>query len=185
MELPSGRCGDPRSCDDESDPEPDPDPDAQAEAYVARVLTPPKPGLTPRRSSLKSTLSASLGAPERKAAPRVPAVRLPGLLSLPRSCCWRSAPTWMHGSCSTSCRACAKHSTTLCVIMSPGGYALSAAYVHPTQWWKVRTPGGTGTSAQVRLEQRGTWSAGAYCFWSRLPGCPSSDWRPRKFLGVA
>ncbi|XP_057609695.1 F-box/WD repeat-containing protein 9 [Chionomys nivalis] len=83
MELPSGRCGDPRSCDDESDPEPDPDPDAQAEAYVARVLTPPKPGLTPRRSSLKSTLSASLGAPERKAAPRVPAVRLPGLLSLP------------------------------------------------------------------------------------------------------
>lgn len=83
MELPSGRCGDPRSCDDESDPEPDPDPDAQAEAYVARVLTPPKPGLTPRRSSLKSTLSASLGAPERKAAPRVPAVSLPGLLSLP------------------------------------------------------------------------------------------------------
>ncbi|XP_042133325.1 F-box/WD repeat-containing protein 9 isoform X2 [Peromyscus maniculatus bairdii] len=83
MELPSGRCGDPRSCDEESDPEPDPDPDAQAEAYVARVLTPPKPGLTPRRSSLQSTLSASLGAPERKAASRVPAVRLPGLLSLP------------------------------------------------------------------------------------------------------
>ncbi|OBS74019.1 hypothetical protein A6R68_15430 [Neotoma lepida] len=83
MELPSGRCGDPRSCDDESDPEPDPDPDAQAEAYVARVLTPPKPGLTPRRSSLQSTLSASLGVPERKAASGVPAVRLPGLLSLP------------------------------------------------------------------------------------------------------
>ncbi|KAL6056577.1 hypothetical protein STEG23_003704 [Scotinomys teguina] len=83
MELPSGRCGDPRSCDDESDPEPDPDPDAQAEAYVARVLTPPKPGLTPRCSSLQSTLSTSLGAPERKAASRVRAVRLPGLLSLP------------------------------------------------------------------------------------------------------
>lgn len=83
MELPSGRCEDPRSCDDESDPEPDPDPDVQAEAYVARVLTPPKPGLTPRRSSLQSTLSASLDAPERKAVSRVPPVRLPGLLSLP------------------------------------------------------------------------------------------------------
>lgn len=83
MELPSGRCGDPRPCEDESDPEPDPDPDSQAEAYVARVLTPPKPGLTPRRSSLQSTFSTSLGVPERKAASKVSAVRLPGLLSLP------------------------------------------------------------------------------------------------------
>ena len=83
MDLSSGRSGDPRSCEEESDPEPDPDPDTQAEAYVARVLTPPKLGLTPRRSSLQSMFSASLGVPERKAASKVPAVRLPGLLSLP------------------------------------------------------------------------------------------------------
>lgn len=83
MELPSGQCGNPRSCEDESDPEPEPDPDAQAEAYVARVLTPPKPGMTPRRSSLQSMFSASLGMPERKDASKVPAVSLPGLLSLP------------------------------------------------------------------------------------------------------
>lgn len=83
MDLSSGRSGDPRSCEEESDPEPDPDPDTQAEAYVARVLTPPKLGLTPRRTSLQSMFSASLGVPERKAASKVPAVRLPGLLSLP------------------------------------------------------------------------------------------------------
>ncbi|XP_029413218.1 F-box/WD repeat-containing protein 9 isoform X2 [Nannospalax galili] len=83
MELPSGLCEDPRSCDDDSDAELEPDPDAQAEAYVARVLTPPKPGLIAPRAPLQSRLSATPGALERRAASKVSAAHVPSLLSLP------------------------------------------------------------------------------------------------------
>ncbi|XP_023576002.1 F-box/WD repeat-containing protein 9 isoform X2 [Octodon degus] len=83
MEFPPGQCEDVRASDCDSDPELEPDPDAQAEAYVARVLGPPKPGLAPPRASLPSTPAAAPGALEPRAASRVPTVGAPGLLSLP------------------------------------------------------------------------------------------------------
>ncbi|XP_037674582.1 F-box/WD repeat-containing protein 9 isoform X5 [Choloepus didactylus] len=84
MELPLGPRDDPRAWDDDSDPEPCPDPDAQAEAYVARVLTPPKPGLPPPCAPPPPHApAAALGALEPRAASRVPAGGVPGLLSLP------------------------------------------------------------------------------------------------------
>ncbi|KAM5190216.1 F-box/WD repeat-containing protein 9 isoform 6-T6 [Callospermophilus lateralis] len=82
MELPPGPFDNPRAWDDDSEPEPEPDPDAQAEAYVARVLSPPKPGLAAPRALL-STPSASPGALEPKAASKSPTAGTPGLLSLP------------------------------------------------------------------------------------------------------
>uniref|UniRef100_A0A8D2E1C2 F-box/WD repeat-containing protein 9 n=1 Tax=Sciurus vulgaris TaxID=55149 RepID=A0A8D2E1C2_SCIVU len=83
MALPPGPSDNPRAWDDDSEPEPEPDPDAQAEAYVARVLSPPKPGLAPPRASLLSTPAVSPGALEPKAASKIPTVGVPGLLSLP------------------------------------------------------------------------------------------------------
>ncbi|XP_048651518.1 F-box/WD repeat-containing protein 9 isoform X2 [Marmota marmota marmota] len=87
MELPPGPFDNPRAWDDDSEPEPEPepepDPDAQAEAYVARVLSPPKPGLAAPRAPLLSTPAASLGALEPKAASKSPTAGTPGLLSLP------------------------------------------------------------------------------------------------------
>nr|XP_040146334.1 F-box/WD repeat-containing protein 9 isoform X2 [Ictidomys tridecemlineatus] len=87
MELPPGPFDNPRAWDDDSEPEPEPepepDPDAQAEAYVARVLSPPKPGLAAPRAPLLSTPSASPGALEPKAASKSPTAGTPGLLSLP------------------------------------------------------------------------------------------------------
>ncbi|XP_033054112.1 F-box/WD repeat-containing protein 9 isoform X3 [Trachypithecus francoisi] len=83
MELPLGQCHDSRSWDDDSDPESETDPDAQAEAYVARVLSPPKSGLAFPRPSQLSTPAASPSASEPRAASKVSAVREPGLLSLP------------------------------------------------------------------------------------------------------
>ncbi|XP_007993595.1 F-box/WD repeat-containing protein 9 isoform X1 [Chlorocebus sabaeus] len=83
MELPLGQCHDSRSWDDDSDPESETDPDAQAEAYVARVLSPPKSGLAFPRPSQLSTPAASPSASEPRAASRVSAVSEPGLLSLP------------------------------------------------------------------------------------------------------
>lgn len=83
MELPPGPFDSPRAWDDDSEPDPEPDPDAQAEAYVARVLSPPKPGLAAPRASLLSTPAASPGALEPKAASKTPSVGAPGLLSLP------------------------------------------------------------------------------------------------------
>ncbi|XP_039108301.1 F-box/WD repeat-containing protein 9 isoform X2 [Hyaena hyaena] len=83
MELPPGPRDDPRSWDDDSDPEPEPDPDAQAEAYVARVLSPPKVGQTLPRAPLLSAPVASPGALEPRAASKGPPVGVPGLLSLP------------------------------------------------------------------------------------------------------
>uniref|UniRef100_A0A8C5V4E1 F-box and WD repeat domain containing 9 n=1 Tax=Microcebus murinus TaxID=30608 RepID=A0A8C5V4E1_MICMU len=83
MELPAELYEDPRAWDDDSEPEPEPDPDAQAEAYVARVLNPPKPRLAPPRASPLSTPAASPSALEPRAASKVSAVRVPGLLSLP------------------------------------------------------------------------------------------------------
>ncbi|KAM5310224.1 F-box/WD repeat-containing protein 9 isoform 2-T2 [Glossophaga mutica] len=85
MELPPELRDDPSSWDDDSDPEPepDPDPDAQAEAYVARVLSPPKLGLAPQRTPLLSAPAASPGALETRAESRGPAVGVPGLLNLP------------------------------------------------------------------------------------------------------
>ncbi|VTJ53990.1 Hypothetical predicted protein [Marmota monax] len=85
MELPPGPFDNPRAWDDDSEPEPEPepDPDAQAEAYVARVLSPPKPGLAAPRAPLLSTPAASPGALEPKAASKSPTAGTPGLLSLP------------------------------------------------------------------------------------------------------
>ncbi|KAL4829171.1 hypothetical protein H8958_021777 [Nasalis larvatus] len=83
MELPLGQCHDSRSWDDDSDPESETDPDAQAEAYVARVLSPPKSGLTFPRPSQLSTPAVSPSASEPRAASKVSAVSEPGLLSLP------------------------------------------------------------------------------------------------------
>lgn len=83
MELPPGPRDDPRAWDDDSEPEPDPDPDAQAEAYVARVLSPPKAGQAPLRAPLLSAPVASPGALEPRAASKGPPVGVPGLLSLP------------------------------------------------------------------------------------------------------
>ncbi|XP_011949390.1 PREDICTED: F-box/WD repeat-containing protein 9 isoform X3 [Cercocebus atys] len=83
MELPLGQCHDSRSWDDDSDPESETDPDAQAEAYVARVLSPPKSGLAFPRPSQLSTPAASPSASEPRAASKVSAVSEPGLLSLP------------------------------------------------------------------------------------------------------
>uniref|UniRef100_A0A8C0TQD7 F-box/WD repeat-containing protein 9 n=1 Tax=Canis lupus familiaris TaxID=9615 RepID=A0A8C0TQD7_CANLF len=83
MELPPGPRDDPRAWDDDSEPEPEPDPDAQAEAYVARVLSPPKAGQAPLRAPLLSAPVASPGALEPRAASKGPPVGVPGLLSLP------------------------------------------------------------------------------------------------------
>ncbi|XP_005003120.1 F-box/WD repeat-containing protein 9 isoform X3 [Cavia porcellus] len=83
MELPPGQCEDTRASDDDSGPEPEPDPDAQAESYVARVLGPPKPGLSTPRASLQSAPAADPGSLEPWAPSRVPMVGAPGLLNLP------------------------------------------------------------------------------------------------------
>lgn len=83
MELPPGQCEDTRASDDDSGPEPEPDPDAQAESYVARVLGPPKPGLSTPRASLQSAPAADPGTLEPWAPSRVPMVGAPGLLNLP------------------------------------------------------------------------------------------------------
>ncbi|KAB1259105.1 F-box/WD repeat-containing protein 9 [Camelus dromedarius] len=83
MELPPGPRDDPRAWDDDSDPEPEPDPDAQAEAYVARVLSPPKLGLAPPRAPPLPAPAVSLGALETRVVSKGPAVAVPGLLSLP------------------------------------------------------------------------------------------------------
>lgn len=83
MELPPGSRDDPNAWDDDSDEEPEPDPDAQAEAYVARVLSPPKLGLAPLRSPPLSAPAAAPGALELRAASKGPAMGVPGLLSLP------------------------------------------------------------------------------------------------------
>ncbi|XP_030735813.1 F-box/WD repeat-containing protein 9 isoform X1 [Globicephala melas] len=83
MELPPGPRDDPCAWDDDSEPEPEPDPDAQAEAYVARVLSPPKFGLAPPRAPPLPAPAVSLGALEPRAASKGPAVAVPGLLSLP------------------------------------------------------------------------------------------------------
>ncbi|KAG8512710.1 F-box/WD repeat-containing protein 9 [Galemys pyrenaicus] len=83
MELPPGPRDYPRAWDDDSDSEPEPDPDSQAEAYVARVLTPPKLGLAPPRAPAMSAPAASPGALESRAASKVPVMGVPGLLSLP------------------------------------------------------------------------------------------------------
>ncbi|XP_053519748.1 F-box/WD repeat-containing protein 9 isoform X3 [Artibeus jamaicensis] len=83
MELPPELRDDPSSWDEDSDPEPEPDPDTQAEAYVARVLSPPKLGLPPLRTPLLSAPTASPGALELRAESKGPAVGVPGLLNLP------------------------------------------------------------------------------------------------------
>lgn len=83
MELPPGPRDHPNAWDDDSDPEPEPDPDAQAEAYVARVLSPPKLGLAPPRAPPLSASARSPGALEPRAASKSRAVGVPGLLSLP------------------------------------------------------------------------------------------------------
>uniref|UniRef100_A0A2K5EG99 F-box and WD repeat domain containing 9 n=1 Tax=Aotus nancymaae TaxID=37293 RepID=A0A2K5EG99_AOTNA len=83
MELPLGPCDDSRGWDDDSDPESETDPDAQAEAYVARVLSPPKSELATPRPSQLSTPASSPSASEPRAASKVSAVSEPGLLSLP------------------------------------------------------------------------------------------------------
>uniref|UniRef100_F7H7R9 F-box and WD repeat domain containing 9 n=1 Tax=Callithrix jacchus TaxID=9483 RepID=F7H7R9_CALJA len=83
MELPLGPCDDSRGWDDDSDPESETDPDAQAEAYVARVLSPPKSELATPRPSQLSTPASSPSASEPRAASKVSTVSEPGLLSLP------------------------------------------------------------------------------------------------------
>ncbi|XP_055092395.1 F-box/WD repeat-containing protein 9 [Symphalangus syndactylus] len=83
MELPLGPCDESRAWDDDSDPESETDPDAQAEAYVSRVLSPPKSGLAFSRPSQLSTPAASPSASEPRAASKVSAISEPGLLSLP------------------------------------------------------------------------------------------------------
>lgn len=83
MELPPGPRDDPHTWDDDSDPELEPDPDAQAEAYVARVLSPPKLGLAPPRAPPLPAPTVSFGALEPRAASKGPTVAVPGLLSLP------------------------------------------------------------------------------------------------------
>ncbi|XP_075403824.1 F-box/WD repeat-containing protein 9 isoform X2 [Tenrec ecaudatus] len=82
MEPSPGPCDEP--CARDCAPEPELDPDAQAEAYVARVLTPPKPGLGPQRSPPLPGAAPVPGALEPpRAAPKVSVVGVPGLLSLP------------------------------------------------------------------------------------------------------
>nr|XP_058918778.1 F-box/WD repeat-containing protein 9 isoform X3 [Kogia breviceps] len=83
MEMPPGPRDDPCAWDDDSEPEPEPDPDAQAEAYVARVLSPPKLGLAPPRAPPLPAPAVSFGALEPRAASTGPAATVPGLLSLP------------------------------------------------------------------------------------------------------
>ncbi|XP_057167526.1 F-box/WD repeat-containing protein 9 isoform X2 [Ursus arctos] len=83
MELPPGPRDDPRAWEDDSDPESEPDPDLQAEAYVARVLSPPKVGQAPPRAPLLSVSIASPGALEPRAASKGAPVGVLGLLSLP------------------------------------------------------------------------------------------------------
>uniref|UniRef100_A0AAA9SSH7 F-box/WD repeat-containing protein 9 n=1 Tax=Bos taurus TaxID=9913 RepID=A0AAA9SSH7_BOVIN len=83
MELPPGPRDDPHAWDDDSDPELEPDPDAQAEAYVARVLSPPKLGLAPPRAPPLPAPTVSFGSLEPRAASKGPTVAVPGLLSLP------------------------------------------------------------------------------------------------------
>ncbi|KAL0611054.1 F-box/WD repeat-containing protein 9 [Plecturocebus cupreus] len=83
MELPLGPCDDSRGWDDDSDPESETDPDVQAEAYVARVLSPPKSELATPRPSQLSMPASSPSASEPRAVSRVSAVSEPGLLSLP------------------------------------------------------------------------------------------------------
>lgn len=83
MELPPGQRDDPCSWDDDSDPEPDPDPDVQAEAYVSRVLSPPKFGVAAPRAPSVSALASSSGTLEPRAASKGLAMGSPGLLNLP------------------------------------------------------------------------------------------------------
>lgn len=87
MELPPGPRDYPCAWDDDSDPEldpePDPDPDAQAEAYVSRVLSPPKFGAVPPRAPSLSAPASSPGTLELRAASKGLAMGPPGLLSLP------------------------------------------------------------------------------------------------------
>nr|KAF6400996.1 F-box and WD repeat domain containing 9 [Rousettus aegyptiacus] len=83
MELPPGPRDDPCAWDDDSDPELDPDPDAQAEAYVSRVLSPPKFGMAPPRAPSLSAPASSPGILEPRAASKDLAMGIPGLLSLP------------------------------------------------------------------------------------------------------
>ncbi|XP_053441015.1 F-box/WD repeat-containing protein 9 isoform X2 [Nycticebus coucang] len=83
MELSPGLYDDLHAWDDDSDVEPEPDLDAQAEAYVARVLSPPKAGLAPLRVSPLPTPSAFPNSQEPRAASKVSSVGVPGLLSLP------------------------------------------------------------------------------------------------------
>lgn len=83
MELPPGPRDDPCAWDDDSDPELDPDPDAQAEAYVSRVLSPPKFGMAPPRAPSLSAPASSPGILEPRVASKDLAMGIPGLLSLP------------------------------------------------------------------------------------------------------
>lgn len=80
-----GLCDDPHTWDDDSDPELEPDLDAQAEAYVARVLSPPKPGWHLHEPPPCPRLRCPLALWNRGQF-KGSIVAVPGLLSLPPSC---------------------------------------------------------------------------------------------------
>ncbi|XP_055975399.1 F-box/WD repeat-containing protein 9 [Sorex fumeus] len=80
MELPPGPREVPNAWDDDSEAEPESDPDAQAEAYVARVLGPPRLEPEPPRVPPRPAPAAFAGS---LAARKGPDTGVPGLLSLP------------------------------------------------------------------------------------------------------
>lgn len=83
MELPPGSREVPNAEDDDSEAEPESDPDAQAEAYVARVLCPPRLGSAPPRAPPRAPPAAFAAPLDARAARRGPDAGAPGLLSLP------------------------------------------------------------------------------------------------------